>query len=367
MSAPREFAPEPLPYGLIVVGAIAGLLFVVFVAAGVIGGQTGFDAVFSLLFGWISFFLEALPRMRPDWLLVAVSAVAFVLLLTAVDRGGRRWTRGRSTSNRWTWRSSIAATFGLMVLFAAGTALVAATHQVLWLATVAPPASATQIGWGKPSISPIQHARQSARASQSRWHLKDLAMALHNYHDAHGRFPAGAIHDAYGRAQHGWTLPLSGSAIWFAPSGWQREPWDSPQNATLAKSAVPGLVHPELGYQFNDRGFALMHYAGNVHIFPNNRGMTIAEITDGTSNTLAIGEVAENFQPWASPFNRRDPADGINDVPWGFGGPPWQHGAQFALADGSVRLVSKNIDRKVLRALGTPTGNDNGELKNWER
>src|SRR5262249_54366421 len=158
-----------------------------------------------------------------------------------------------------------------------------------------------------------------------------------------------------GQAERGWPA-LSTRGYFTAENyDWYIKKWDDPEVADTGKGAILDFVHPELGWhgQFDERGFALMHYAGNVHVFPNNRGLKMSEITDGTSNTLGIGEVAENFQPWASPWNRRDPADGINDVPWGFGGPPWQHGAQFAMMDGSVRFISRNIDRKVLKALGT--------------
>ncbi len=141
---------------------------------------------------------------------------------------------------------------------------------------------------------------------------------------------------------------------------WKKESWDGPTNIELVRGAIPDLVNPILGWegQFDERGLALMHYAGNVRVFPVNRSLRISDIRDGTSNTLFVGEVAERFQPWASPWNVRDPADGINRVPWGFGGPPGQSGAQFLLCDGTVRLISRQVDPAVLKALSTPDGNE---------
>jgi hypothetical protein len=306
-----------------------------------------------------------------------VGLVAFLILSAAVHQLGRRITARWSAADpgrRWTWRSTLATAVGVCLLFAAGIAFVGATHQALWIATDKRPRSepSSMPKWSADTGGPLSivtQARQAARRTQSRNNLKQFGLALHNYHDSFSQFPPGAIMLSDGRGYRGWA-PALGPYIGFNDSwSWHGQPWDAAEVADFGKGAMPIFMHPDLGWhgQFDDRGFALMHYAGNVHIFPNNRGMAISEITDGTSNTLAIGEVAENFQPWASPFNRRDPADGINDVPWGFGGPPWQHGAQFALADGSVRLISKNIDRKVLRALGTPAGDDNGNLKNWDR
>lgn len=162
------------------------------------------------------------------------------------------------------------------------------------------------------------------------------------------------------------SFQLSHYSGFYTKTDWKQEPWDGPTNGKYARGALPEFVNPQLGWhgQFDEHGYAYMHYAANVHGFPNNRGLKMADITDGTSNTLALGEVAENFQPWASPWNRRDPADGINEVPWGFGGPPSQNGAFFAFFDGQVRMIGRDIDRSVLRSLGLP--NDDGPRGDWE-
>ncbi|HUQ69691.1 MAG TPA: DUF1559 domain-containing protein [Planctomycetaceae bacterium] len=335
------------------------VLIVMFAVASSVGGDTGFQTATALLFGWLEFPLRASRAAQPDRAALLVGLVAFGLMFFGIDRIGRRWCR--SSTGRWSWRSSLAATMGVLLLFAAGTALVAATHQLLWLATVRPPRDGSPTAkWGGETYSPITIARRAAQRTQSRNKLKQIGLALHNYHDVFNQFPPGAMVASQGKAEHGWVLPMAGYTMWYVPHRWQQEPWNGPENRKIALSSLPDFVHPTLGWQdqFDEHGFALMHYAGNVHVFPNNRGMKISDITDGTSNTLAVGEVAENFQPWASPWNRRDPADGINEVPWGFGGPPWQHGAYFLMADGSVRLIPQDIDRKVLNALGTPAGNE---------
>jgi len=352
-------ANDPMPSSVKVLGGGLVVVFLTFLIAGAVGGGSGLGAAYALLFGWLAFPLRALSTAQVDAPALLVGLIALVLMLFVVDRAGRSMCR--HATGRWSWRSTLSATAGVLFLFAAGIAMVAAVHQVLWVSLGRPPRSTSPLDqWGHETISPIVAAQRAAQRTQSRNQLKQIGLALHNYHDVYNQLPPGAIMRANGRGFRGWVASMGGYLSFM--DSWAHEglPWDDPKVAHYGQGALPELVHPALGWhgQFDERGFAVMHYAGNVHIFPNNRGMRLSEITDGTENTIAVGEVAENFQAWASPWNRRDPADGINEVPWGFGGPPWQHGAYFLMADGRVRMISKNIDRKVLKALGTPTGNE---------
>jgi hypothetical protein len=78
----------------------------------------------------------------------------------------------------------------------------------------------------------------------------------------------------------------------------------------------------------------------------------------------ATGEVKEHFKPWGHSVNWRDPAEGINKSPDGFGA-PWGGGAQFSFMDGSVRFISEGIDPAVLRALSAPAGGEKIP-ENWD-
>jgi prepilin-type processing-associated H-X9-DG protein len=127
----------------------------------------------------------------------------------------------------------------------------------------------------------------------------------------------------------------------------------------MLRTPIRQFYNPTLVYadQFDRDGFALIHYAGNSKVLNAGPGMKRSDITDGASNTILLGEVNGNFQPWGKPGNWRDPAAGIN-TPDGFGGAEASGGAQFLMVDGSVRFVSKDVDPQVLKALSTPAGGE---------
>src|SRR5262249_28064436 len=105
----------------------------------------------------------------------------------------------------------------------------------------------------------------------------------------------------------------------------------------------------------------------------NKSPVAIGAITDGTSNTFLTGET--DFEPqgvpstsyggvwaygyigysWGTAFN---PVNKHNNTSTVYGAFRSQHagGANFALADGSVRLVSDSIDTATYRALSTRSG-----------
>ena len=370
MNAPHipqdESLSRGVKIGIILVIVYLGLLLSSYALA----GEWGLNGLHNLLLGWLPFLGSRLVRFQPDGPTALIGIVAFLLLVVSVHWIGTRLLRGENAPSSWRWRSTVAVSGGVLVLFASGIALIGAAHQAIWLSSGMKGTTAQQERnpWGEPPgpLNLVQWARLSATQTQSRNNLKQIGWAIGNYHDNHFSFPAGAIVDDRGHAVHGWIYPLGPYIGFYAGNHVDREVWDSSQNRKYALGALPIFVHPLLGWhgQFDEHGYAYTHYAANVHGFPNNRGLKIAEITDGTSNTLAIGEVAENFQPWASPWNRRDPADGINAVPWGFGGPPVQRGAQFVFFDGQVRLISRDVDRELLKSLGLP--NDGRPISEWE-
>jgi hypothetical protein len=337
-----------------------------------------------MLLGWLYFPVRTLPQVSFDWptaILSAVCAIAFIAGLHHTILWFLNSSTIESTQRTtWTWRSTLVASITLMLMFAAGTAMVGATHQFVWLCT-----GRTEKGEQSPRqygilTFAIASARGAAQQSQQRNNMKQLALAFDGVHSTFKSLPPGGTMTETGELLHGWPIFLGNFTSYTSMGIDYSIPWNQPPNDRMYRCGLPDYINPcQPGPRFDEQGYGLSHVAGNIHVLPirqvgdknqrhdswypfnetSKQTVTKESISDGTSNTLLIGTAAGRFKPWGHPANIRDPALGINRDAGGFGGPPQWNGAMFVMCDGSVRRLSNNIDPKVLKALGTPSGNEN--------
>lgn len=222
----------------------------------------------------------------------------------------------------------------------------------------------------------VQQAREAARRTQSKNNLKQIGLALHNYHDTHNEFPAGIV-EGQDKPEESlsWLtsiLPYVEQAALFNQINMER-PWNDPVNEDVAQTTLPVFRNPSAvgvlpSGQTDYAGVAGLGEDGpttavdeeGAGVFAYDRTTTIRDITDGTSNTLMVGEVTGDVGPWLQggkstirPFTKQPYIGG----PDGWGG---NHagGAMFLFADGSVRFISQNIDPKTMEALITIQGGE---------
>jgi hypothetical protein len=220
----------------------------------------------------------------------------------------------------------------------------------------------------------LERSRQNVRLQR----FKQLALTMLNFESAYGHFPASAaIRDKEGRPLLSWRVA---TLVFY--DGPERElyfqfhhdePWDSPHNSQLIEK-MPELYYdpaqPRLGRQGKttfqvpvgtETAFLPAEqtevYTTKVGIdgIHLGRGVSLAEITDGTSNTIALVDTAPSEAViWTKPddwdVDLADPhrgltAEGIRNF-------------VAARCDGSVHLVPMDMAADKLRALLTRAGRE---------
>ena len=268
----------------------------------------------------------------------------------------------------------------------------------------------------------VQAAREAARRMQCSNNLKQLGLAIHNYHAASQVLPSGVAYD--NDTGKGWVvsiLPhLEQQALYdqFKPgmSGtfWADQGIRRAECRDAVKTQLPAVQCPSdpsvqknstEQWQWVDIEVALTSYKGvlgdtrmggsasvhpgsepDCHRTTNCSGLfwrysylkpiRIEDIKDGTSNTLMIGHSRPRYFPCSAAFfSNGDYASTyapINFVPEPFSRNEWWNwwgfssdhpgGALFCLADGSVRFVSESLDYAMYRALSTRAGGEPVQL-----
>lgn len=255
----------------------------------------------------------------------------------------------------------------------------------------------------------VQQAREAARKSQCQNNLKQLGVALHNYHDASRCWPMGSSNPG---SVGSWGMMLSllpqlDRAALFATANTRNQdccrelisaqamnrpnpgdvslsflfcPSDPNGNQLLTSGPpTPTFLCGKL-YAFNYLGVSGTTHSGCGNtatgrgVFFTRSKIRVGDISDGTSSTLAIGErgipsdlawgwsicgglECEHYlssQIGLSPAKNLPAGSGVEThfSSWHTGG------AYFLLADGHVRFLSNNIDYNTYRGLSTRDGKE---------
>jgi prepilin-type processing-associated H-X9-DG protein len=240
----------------------------------------------------------------------------------------------------------------------------------------------------------VQRTREAAALIRCRNNLKQLTIALWNYHGTDGVYPCGTATGTSLPPERrlSWYVELrpyieGGCDFWFDPQKpwddevnqwpgtrckedppartiirreqWERGDWPvfiCSSNPHRAGPGVPGLTHyvGVAGVGAEAATWPLEH--PGVGLFGYDRSVRWSDVRDGSSTTIALIETARDNGPWLAggpPTVRGLDPDG----------PPYLgEGGQFtsfhrlvnvAFLDGSVRPLAPSVDPRVLEALAT--------------
>lgn len=202
---------------------------------------------------------------------------------------------------------------------------------------------------------PLSVTRRVARRSESVNNLKQIALAMHMFHDGHKRFPAPANYGPDGKPLLSWRvhlLPFVEQQQLYQQFHLD-EPWDSAHNKALIDKIPPVFRSPLSKAAKGMTNYVLPVGPGTG--FPGREGLQFPDIKDGTSNTIMILEVNDDHavtwtKPDDLPFDPKTPLKGLGGLN--------KDGFNAAYFDGSVRFIPLKIPPETLRALITPAGGE---------
>lgn len=237
--------------------------------------------------------------------------------------------------------------------------IIAATDQMMSSINVERNASRLSVSVPAPEDFPglveravlpaIMAGRKAAGNAMTQNNMKQIALAMHNYHAVHRKFPPAQPSGS----QLSWRvhiLPYLEEQPLYQQFKLD-EPWDSPHNMQLIPM-MPQVFSSPSGNPDGKTRFLSFSGAGSFMGANGVGGTGIRNITDGTSNTLMFVEAgADKAVTWTKPedlpFDPANPLAALGQLANGvFLG---------ALCDGSVRTF-QNIDPMTLKALITIGG-----------
>jgi hypothetical protein len=206
-----------------------------------------------------------------------------------------------------------------------------------------------------PVVAKVERASERAQASNN---LKQIGVALHVYHDANRSFPAMANYDRAGKPLLSWRVHLLPYVEYGAlyKEFHLDEPWDSDHNKKLIARmprtyAAPG--RPKLAEAGKTTYLGVSAKDGMFP--PGGRGVRIADVTDGASNTLFVVDVDDGHAAvWTKPEDLAvDPKDPLKGLGFRYG-----DGFLGLYVDGSVHFIAKAVSKDTLNALFTRNGGE---------
>jgi prepilin-type processing-associated H-X9-DG protein len=204
--------------------------------------------------------------------------------------------------------------------------------------------------------------RGPARRMQCSNHLKQIGLALQNYHDTFGCFPPAYVADAKGRPMHSWRvliLPFIEQKPLYDKYRFD-EPWDGPNNSRLHNEILHVYCCPSRAEQQSRTETSYVAVMGPQTVWPGSKTITMSDVTDGTSNTILVVEIANSGIHWMEPRDLH-----VVQMPMAVDaargqGISSQHPnvAMAVFVDGHTQALTKNTPPEILRALLTIAGGE---------
>lgn len=206
----------------------------------------------------------------------------------------------------------------------------------------------------------VRNARPAFYRNHCTSNLRQIALALRAYADAHGALPPAYTVDADGKPLHSWRtliLPyLEERRLYEAID--LTKPWNDIANSEAAKATVIAYQCPAMPEDGNSTSYLAILTKNSCLQATEPR--QLSDIQDGERETLIIMEVdVDHAVPWMSPV------DADEQIVMDIG--PKSHlahagGVNAAFVDGHVSFLTDDMPASMRRALISVAGNDKVEF-----
>lgn len=201
--------------------------------------------------------------------------------------------------------------------------------------------------------------------------LKQIGLALHNYHDTYKSFPPAFVVGPDGKPWHSWRvliLPfLEEEPLWKKYR--LDEPWNGPNNSKLLKERPVAFACRSFdsGPWVAKTDTTYVAVVGAETVWPGASSIPVADVADGLSNTVFVVEVRDAGIAWLAPDDlsleeailppRGVKGRRVSSIHFTEGDP--EHGGVNVLfGDGTVRFVNSEIAPETWKALLTRAGGE---------
>ncbi len=219
-------------------------------------------------------------------------------------------------------------------------------------------------------LSPIFETTPEHRGpSPCKRNLKQIGLALHNYHDTYKCFPPAFVLGPDGKPWHSWRvliLPFLEERPLFEKYRFD-EPWNGPNNSKLLDQRPLAFachwIDNKTHVPKTDTNFVAV--VGSETAWPGVESIRVADIEDGTSNTALVIEVRDAGIPWLAPDDlsfeeaslpprgikgRRASSIHFTEADHG--------GLHVLMGDGTVKFVNCELVPEIWKALLTRAGGE---------